>query len=269
MRVLKIRSDLENARVTIAEKVRELRRSRHWSQAELAQQLGLSQSRLSEIEKGDGSFTAEQFLLILQLFNISVGEFAAPSKRKQNAEIQNALARLGAVHLQESTDVLPSEQLAEVGNVVREVLIAAESPRHITALAPVLVQNVDRLSWVKLDSHFVETKLERRFAWLIDNTLEAVRQEVAYVHSRPWASVYRRAEVILSNWLEFLTQADIAHRSRVALKPLDILDNDIRSKKSLEETKTSSSDISLRWGIVSSLQPADFVEALRAARDSV
>jgi transcriptional regulator with XRE-family HTH domain len=265
MRLTKVTPDLESVRGTIAKKVRELRRGRHWNQVELAQRLGLSQSRLSEIERGSGSFTAEQFLLIMQLFNVSVGDFAS-GRRKQNAEIQNALARLGAGHLQESTNVLLSAQLEEVGTVVREVLIAAESPRHITALAPVLVHNADRINLAKLDAHFVEAKLERRLAWLIANTLEAIRQELDQVLHRPWASLYRRAEVVLSSWLEFLTPAEIVQRSHVETKPIDILDRDIRSKKSLEQTKACSSDISWRWGIVSSLQPADFVEALRAAR---
>ena len=38
----------------IATKVRELRKQRRWTQAELAKRLGLSQSRLSEIERGAG-----------------------------------------------------------------------------------------------------------------------------------------------------------------------------------------------------------------------
>ena len=263
------RSALEKSRATIAAKVRELRRERHWNQAELAGKLGLSQSRLCEIERGDGSFSAEQFLLILQLFNVSVGDFVAPSHRAQDAQIQNALARLGAGHLQESTDVLPSEQLEEVESVVREVLIAVESPRHVAALAPILVHHIDRLNLAKLDARFVEARLEPRLSWLIANTLEAVRHELAHVKARSWMGIYRRAEVILGSWLDFLTPADGSLRSDVESKPFDILDRDIRSKKSLEETRASSSDISRRWGIVSSLQPADFVEALRAARAGV
>lgn len=121
------------ARELIARKVRRLRTERHWTQAELSRQLGLSQSRLSEIEGGQGSFTAEQFLTILRLFNVSVTHFVAAPRR--DVELQNALARLGAVHLQESDDVLPSELLDEVGTVVREVLFAPDLPRHVTSLA--------------------------------------------------------------------------------------------------------------------------------------
>src|SRR5262249_18893316 len=94
----------ERNRARIAREVKRLREDRRWTQAELSKRLGLSQSRLSEIERGQGSFTAEQFLTILKLFNVSVTRFA--SARKPSTELQNALARLGADHLQESQEVL-------------------------------------------------------------------------------------------------------------------------------------------------------------------
>src|SRR4051812_19664007 len=127
---------LEKERVAIARKVRALRTARQWTQAELAARLGLSQSRLSEIERGAGSFTAEQFLEILRLFNVTPDDFVTVEHAGDQA-LQNALARLGARQLRESPDVLPSERLREVDRVLREVLSSAESPRLVTALAPV------------------------------------------------------------------------------------------------------------------------------------
>src|SRR5262245_15672041 len=91
---------LDAERRRIADQVRALRQERHWTQATLADRLGLSQSRLSEIERGAGSFTAEQLLAMLRTFNVPLSYFAAPT-RDPEAEIQNALARLGAAHLQE------------------------------------------------------------------------------------------------------------------------------------------------------------------------
>jgi transcriptional regulator with XRE-family HTH domain len=41
-------------RAHIARVVRALRKERGWTQAELAEKLGLSQNRLSEVELGDG-----------------------------------------------------------------------------------------------------------------------------------------------------------------------------------------------------------------------
>src|ERR1035438_2790437 len=88
--------NLKKSRTSIARKVQDLRRARHWTQAELARLLHLSQSRLSEIEGGDGSFTAEQFLTILRLFNVAASEFVH-EHADPTAELQNALARLGAL----------------------------------------------------------------------------------------------------------------------------------------------------------------------------
>ena len=52
----------QEKRTLISNKVRTLREGRHWTQAELAKRLGISQGWLSTIERGQGSFTAEQFL---------------------------------------------------------------------------------------------------------------------------------------------------------------------------------------------------------------
>src|SRR5271170_6034924 len=112
MNDLNDKEKLKKSRAWIAKNVRELRKERRWTQAELAKRLDLSQARLSEIEGGDGSFTAEQFLLLLKLFNVGANRFApsaGPSaSHDREAQIRNALARLGALHLQENRDVLPS-----------------------------------------------------------------------------------------------------------------------------------------------------------------
>src|SRR4051812_9218764 len=100
---------LDKARGRVARQVRSLRKERGWSQAELAAKLELSQSRLSEVERGKGSLTAEQLLLILQLFNVSPAAFLDEAP-VQAAALQNALARLGARHLRESDQVAPDRR---------------------------------------------------------------------------------------------------------------------------------------------------------------
>src|SRR5580658_327261 len=108
MRELNDKEELRKVRSEIARTVRELRKERRWTQAELAKRLDLSQARLSEIEGGDGSFTAEQFLLLLRLFNVGTNRFApsggSSAGHDHEAQIQNALARLGALHLKENRD---------------------------------------------------------------------------------------------------------------------------------------------------------------------
>lgn len=243
---------------TIAAKVRELRNSRGWTQAELAKQLQLSQNRLSEIERGDGSFTAEQFLLLLTLFNVGISQFVR-GPDDHGPGIQNALARLGALHLQESVQVLPSEHLEEVHDVVREALIDG-SPRIITALAPVLVRNAERLNLARLHAELEPIGRARRLAWVIDNTLTALQHlSRGSTDAHAWSKLYRGADLRLTMFLDFV---DPAPGGRLAL---DILDATVRSKRTLDEVQRAASQLSQRWGIVTSLQPEDFLQALKAA----
>lgn len=251
------RQELENLRRAIAQKVRSLRTERGWTQAELAGHLRISQARLSEVERGDGSFSAEQFLTILRLFNAAPDDFAL-RKSEKLSQLQNALARLGALQLVESEDVLPSDRLRDVVDVVRETLVGVESPRLVTALAPVLVRNIDRIHPGALRREVFEAGLARRFGWLIDNTLEAVRRELQTSLPKTWGRLYRRAEVVLQAWLAAFGPHDE--------ESADVLDPGIRTKKTFEEVAAARSDISRRWSIITSLQPEDFAEALRGAR---
>ena len=266
METSKLSKEQEKVRVAIARRVRQLRLARQWTQADLSQRLGLSQGRLSEIERGGGSFTAEQFLLILQLFNVGVSDFSVVT-RDAESEVQNVLARLGALHLQERADVLPSEHVEEVADAVREAL-AIGAPRILTALAPVLARHADRVNLNKLRTDLLDAGLERRLDWLVDNTVDALRRELAHGQPpRPWAQRYRRALLVLETFATFVHPNEPPGSTPGTYAP-DILDPNIRTKQTLEEVKASASPSSERWGIVTSLQPDDFVHALRAARAS-
>lgn len=141
------------------------------------------------------------------------------------------------------------------------VLVEPESPRLVTALAPVLVRQVDGVHPKKLQLRLAEIGAERRFAWLVENTLDAVRRELLESPPRALARVYRRAEVVLGAFLESVTP-----RTEYATSAPDVFDADIRSKQTLQEVMASSSPFSRRWGIATSIQPEDFFVALRAAR---
>jgi len=242
--------------------VRTLRRDRAWTQSELARKLGLSQSRLSEIEGGGGSFTAEQFLLILKLFNVTTSRFTG-EERDRELQLQKALARLGAQHLHESSEVAPADELDDVLKVVRETLIGGD-PRLTTALAPVLVANADRFGLSNLYLDLDKVGLGRRLPWLVQNTTEAIDLEIGADPPRAWAQRARRAAVLLSLFLDSVANGRHAEPDRPL--PLDAFDPTIRSKKTLEDVAATSSAISRQWGIVSTLQPRDFAQALRAAR---
>ncbi len=249
----------------IASKVRELRKGRGFTQVELAARLGLSQGHLSELERGNGSFTAEQLLFMLKLFNVPASHFAPPA-HDHEAQIQNALARLGAMHLHESSDVLPTEQMQDVGYVVREALLTG-SPRHLTALAPVLVRNIDRVNLRKLRIELVQAGLERRLDWLVENTREAVHRELQRAPPRALAQRYRRTNTVLDLFMDLATSEAASPSLTTRAPSQDLLDAVIGSPKTRLEVAEASSDISKRWGIITSLQPEDFVNALRAAHD--
>ncbi len=252
---------LKKSKLEIARKVRSLRQERRWTQAELARRLGLSQARFSEIERGGGSFTAEQFLAILKLFNVGASHFTA-MPRDPDSELHNTLARLGAEHLQEDPDVLPSEKLDTVNVVLREAL-ATGSPRLVTATAPVLVRNIDRVNLPRLRSELAAVGLERRLGWLLDNTAEAIRQELAAPSlPRSWTQRYRQALVVVEAGLDM----DEPEGEGASARRVDILEPHVRSRQTLNDTWAEASVISRRWGIASTLRPEDFVHALRSAR---
>src|SRR5262249_23361830 len=242
--------------------VRELRESRRWTQKDLSARLGLSQSRLSEIERGDGSFTAEQFLVLLKLFNVGANHFASEPGRP-DLELQNVLARLGAAHLQESEDALPSEKLQDVHAAIREALVDGGS-RAVTALAPVYVRNAERLNLAKLHADLERTGLERRLGWSVENTLRAIELLRAFgTESREWSPLLRRAAVSLQQFLAFIAATNPKDGARTSAP--DVLDAHIRSQKTLDNLLRSRSVISKEWNIASALKAEDFLEALRGA----
>jgi transcriptional regulator with XRE-family HTH domain len=249
----------ENSASSIGPRVRELRERRRWSQVELARELGLSQPRLSQIERGQGSFSAEQFLRILTLFNVGVEHFVAAAPKA--SPIQNALARHGATHLVEGDALVPST-LAEPIEVVWDVLRSPESPRHVTALAPVLVVNVDRISLPELAARLARLGREARLGWL----LESFRIALAGVEGFRTAAErrdLRRADLAA----ELALQSGIL-RPPPSTAPLDLLDLDVRSLKTAERIGTEASPEAKRWRIATRLHSIDFLEAMEAAREA-
>jgi len=250
-----------------------LREQRKFTQADLSKKLGMSQGRYSVVERGEGSFSAEQFVEILKVFNVPVGHFV-PEKGEPEASLQNALARLGALHLAEDARLLPSEQLEEVESVVREVLVAGEPARQITALAPVLILNVGRLNLTKLWVEFHGYGLERRLGWLLDSTLEAVQRELVVLPglSRKQGTPLRKAEAALRLFLLRGGPRRIQRAPAAPVDPakdwtidVDVIGPPILSEKTLREIVQGSSDVARRWGVATAIQTEDFVEAVRAS----
>jgi len=59
----------------VGRKIRELRRERKLTQTELATQVGIHQSDLSRMEKGEYKVGLDTLLRILQTFNLGIGDF--------------------------------------------------------------------------------------------------------------------------------------------------------------------------------------------------
>lgn len=241
----------------IGGRVRKLRERRRWTQAELARQLGLSQPRLSQIERGDGSFTAEQFLRILELFNVGVDHFA-PIRPTPSA-VQNALARHGASHLVEAEVSVPAE-LDDPAELVARVLRAPESPRHVTALAPVIVAHADDLNLDEVAARLGPGRV-RRLGWLAASVLGALAEDHPPT-ARDRLQV-QRAKLLLEL---FLASGGVGLPA--ASDMLDVFDQEIRSLKSAERVFEEAAEEARRWRIVTRLRTEDFTATLGAARDA-
>jgi len=252
------------AEVPLGPKVHELRKERRWTQARLAALLGITQGHLSQLERGKGSFSADQLLTLLKHFNVQLDYFAA-GKVSVGSQLQNALAWQGASHLAESENVLPSERLKNATAVIRETLVSADSARQIAAVAPVFVNHAGQINLTRLRNEFAELGLENRFGWAIECTLEAVRQESAQVLTREWRLKYRRAATIIETHIApFIVLSPAQNPDQPP--PFEVLDPEITSPEALKEVVANLSLIARKWRIATTIEVDDFVRALRGAR---
>lgn len=256
----------ETNAASIGARVRKLRKDRHWTQVRFSALLGISQGHLSQLERGNQSFSAEQLLAILRYFNISL-DYISPEKAPAGSQIQNALARAGAVHLLESEAILPSERLKNATAAIREALISADSARQIAAVAPVLVANAGQINLTRLRNEFAELGLENRLAWAIETTLKAIEIESAQALPREWRLKYRRAALIIEAFFGPWLVASGSTSPDPTTPPLyDVLDPEITSQQGLKEVVENLSPIARRWRIATGLEVDDFLTALRGAR---
>lgn len=251
---------------SIGARVRELRKDRRWTQVRLAVLLGVSQGHLSQLERGNQSFSAEQLLAILKHFNVSLDQIS-PEKAPAGSQIQNALAREGAGHLAESEGILPSEGLKNATAAIREALVSGDSARQVAAVAPVIVSHVGQINLTRLRNEFAELGLAHRLDWALECTLEALKQESAQPLPRKWRLKYRRAVTIIEAFYapSFALRQGLPDDADNP-SPFDVLDPEITSKEALKETIENLPPTARKWRIATGIKVDDFVRALRGAR---
>jgi len=99
-----------------------------------------------------------------------------------------------------------------------------------------------------------------------ENTAQAIEDELRRQAPRSWAQRARHAAVTLNAFVEAANLGlENDRSSRLAAFSVDPA---IKSAKTLEAVKARMSEISRRWKQVTDLQPDDFAQALRAARDA-
>lgn len=238
----------------ISATVRRLRTEQGFTQRELAQHLGISQGRLSQLERGGGSFSAEQLITMLRLFDVDIDAFdPLPSS---DGSLQNALIRFGARHLRPDPDARVLEEHNSATRALLAVLLTPASPRFLTALAPVLLWSCDQLSLPAIQDRLVQAGAPHRLPWLVENTLEAIGQE------RPETTDWRR-QIERGSMVGTIFLNHLAVPAQDA--PLDPIDRGIRTLRSQQEAVAEASAITRKWRLVTMLQVHDFARALMQA----
>ncbi|MBX2796517.1 MAG: helix-turn-helix domain-containing protein [Myxococcales bacterium] len=227
------------------------------TQAQLSGVIGLSQPRLSQIERGNGSFTAEQLIVILALFQLDLSEFTGIDHAE--IERQNALVNHGAHHLRGAAEVPATTRFARPAQLLIDILTSPQSSRFVTALGPVLVWSIDELSLPQIQVAMVQSGTPSRLGWLIDNVLSAMSSLEEPIR-REWSTRWRRADTVLDG---FLRRLEIPSGNL-----LDPMDPAIRSRETHDAVWDAASQISRRWHVVSELTPDDFRLALENAVES-
>lgn len=91
-------------------KIREFRQSRHVTQTDLCEKIGLSRSFLNELEKGKKKPSAETLLRIAAFFNVTVSELIGETTSTLTIEQQELL---------HNAKSLTPDQLTQLNNFLK------------------------------------------------------------------------------------------------------------------------------------------------------
>lgn len=250
---------LENYKNQIGTAIKQARLSRKLTQREVAYLIDLSQSRYSEIENGKGSFTAEQMVVLMAKFNLSISDIIKLSSKEKMLERQKSLAYYGADYLLEDEEIPPTRKRQNLTDFIRDILMGIDmTGREIAALAPIIVKDIDEINFYKLQSEFVGTGLKGRVPWLFENTIQAIeieqQNDKLSNESKKillWATPKLKAFLDAFEKSITLTDKD----------PEDSFSSKI-SEKTWHDLEKERTEISKKWKIMSRLSPLDFSKAI-------
>lgn len=249
----------------IATSLKRARLERRVTQRELATTLGMTQARLSQIENGKGSLSAEQLITVLKHFNLPLNYFVRETKKEAPEDkLQNALNAMGATELYTIPDTLQSEQLIKLENLITETLTMAYSSRTITALAPVIIEHVESINFQHIQNSMHQIGLLGRLGWTLENTVNALISEQSPSLPRTKTLLYRRCLVKINLALNNIKPSWNTIYQHLPTE--DLLDKNISSEKTLQETKNMSDELARKWKIITTITVNDFIQAIRGAQ---
>jgi Predicted transcriptional regulators len=264
-------ADLDHYRRAAVKGIKKLREERRYTQAEFSKLLGLSQQQYSKIERGGGSFSAEQFLFLLDRFTLPLNYFVETKSSEQDdvAVLQNALAALGASNLREVQGIFIPEKLGKPNEAIFETLAVYQSSRLIAALAPVVVKNIQRVNFAVVEKKLRESGHQNRLWWVLDNTLTGIRKRLdgAFL-PRDEKLRYRHAETTLRAVLSLKSRALESSPNAANHQREDIFDEGISTQKTLDSLRAKNDPLSNKWNILTRLTQGDFEEALKNTEKS-
>lgn len=76
----------------VGSRIREIRKSRHLTQTELSEKIGVAQSDLSRMEQGEYKVGLDTLFKILQVFDLKMGEFFGETETSAEREARDLVA---------------------------------------------------------------------------------------------------------------------------------------------------------------------------------
>ena len=186
---------------------------------------------------------------MLKLFNVTTAELVG-ADGSHDDQLYLALANLGATHLREP-QTRASESFRSANDAIVETLLAGDG-RLIPALGPLLVKQPVALNGPL--STLTSLGYAHRLAWLVDNVVASIK---TFLPTQAMATASLRLQ-------QFQTFSGHA----ISKPPVvDVLDQTIRSARTLARVIQNRSVHSTHWNIATSIEVDDFSKSFRSSDD--